>query len=151
MSNQDIQATWHYHDGTKHPDGQLMNPLHRFHPSRQPLLFKIYRDLSSIPLPLDPSSSVPALEAIAGEAPTAGGEPALDLPTVARLLYFSAGITKHLQYPPPWGRIPFRAAACSGALYHIELYLVCADLPDPSTGSGAGLEAGVYHFDPREL
>ena len=35
----------------------------------------------------------------------------------------------------------FRAAACTGALFHIELYLVCGDLP--------GLEAGVYHFDPH--
>ncbi len=58
-----------------------------------------------------------ALEAIAGEAPTAGGEPALDLPTLARLLYFSAGITKYIEYPLPWARIPFRAAACTGALY----------------------------------
>jgi SagB-type dehydrogenase family enzyme len=34
--------------------------------------------------------------------------------------------------------MPFRAAACTGALYHIEEYLICGDLPD--------LEAGVYHF-----
>ncbi|HET7090712.1 MAG TPA: SagB/ThcOx family dehydrogenase [Anaerolineae bacterium] len=165
MSNQDIQATWQYHDGTKHPAGRLMNPQHHFDPSRQPLLFKIYKDLPSISLPLDPSPSVPALEAIAGEIPAAGGESAPDLPAVARLLYFSAGITKYFQYPPPWGRIPFRAAACTGALYHIELYLVCGDLPDPSTLSpsgvsplpsvgdfaGQGLEAGVYHFDPQAL
>jgi SagB-type dehydrogenase family enzyme len=32
----------------------------------------------------------------------------------------------------------FRAAACTGALYHIELYLVCGGLP--------GLEAGVYQY-----
>ncbi len=156
MSNQDIQATWHYHDGTKHPSGRLMNPQHRFDPGRQPLLFKFYKDLSPISLPLDSSPSVPALRAIASEAPTAGGEPALDLPTVTRLLYFSAGITKYLQYPPPWGRIPFRAAACTGALYHVELYVVCGDLPDPSTlppagVAGQGLEAGVYHFDPQAL
>ncbi len=156
MSNQDIQATWHYHDGTKHPYGRLMDPQHHFDPSRQPLLFKIYKDLPPISLPLDSSPSVPALEAIAGETPTAGGEPMLDLPTVARLLYFSAGITKYLEYPPPWGRIPFRAAACTGALYHIELYLVCGDVPDPSTllpsgVAGQGLEAGVYHFDPQAL
>ena len=36
----------------------------------------------------------------------------------------------------------FRAAACTGALYHIELYLVCGDLP--------GLEAGVYHYAPHD-
>jgi SagB-type dehydrogenase family enzyme len=160
MSNQDIQAAWHYHDGTKHPYGRLMNPQHHFDPSRQPLLFKIYKDLPPISLPFDPAPiGVPALEAIAGEAPVGDGEPVLDLPTVGRLLYFSAGITKYLEYPPPWGRIPFRAAACTGALYHIELYLVCGDLPDPSTGSpigpaavaGRGLKAGVYHFDPQSL
>ena len=143
MSNQDIQATWHYHDGTKHPSGRLMHPLHRFDPGRQPLLFKIYKDLPPIALPLDPSPSVPALAAIVGDAPAVDGEPILDLPTVARLLYFSAGTTKYLEYPLPWGRIPFRAAACTGALYHIELYLVCGDLPD--------LEAGIYHFDPQAL
>jgi SagB-type dehydrogenase family enzyme len=37
----------------------------------------------------------------------------------------------------------FRAAACTGALYHIELYLVCGDLPD--------LSAGVYHFGPHDF
>jgi SagB-type dehydrogenase family enzyme len=34
--------------------------------------------------------------------------------------------------------MPFRAAACTGALYHIELYLACGDLHD--------LEAGLYHY-----
>jgi SagB-type dehydrogenase family enzyme len=159
VSNHDIQATWHYHDGTKHPSGRLLNPQHRFDPGRQPLLFKIYKDLPLVSLPLDTAGSLPTLEAISGEAPTDAGAPALDLPTLARLLYFSAGITKYLAYPAPWGRMPFRAAACTGALYHIELYLVCGDLPDPSTGSaespaaagGQGLQAGVYHFDAQAL
>ena len=35
--------------------------------------------------------------------------------------------------------MPFRANACTGALYHIEIYLVSADLDD--------LAAGVYHVD----
>lgn len=60
--------------------------------------------------------------------------------TIAKLLHYSAGITKRIKYPPPWGEIPFRAAACTGALYHIELYLVAGDLP--------GLKAAVYHYDP---
>jgi SagB-type dehydrogenase family enzyme len=34
--------------------------------------------------------------------------------------------------------MPFRAAACTGALFHVEEYIVCGDLAD--------LEAGVYHF-----
>jgi len=60
---------------------------------------------------------------------------------LASLLYFSAGITKRKAYPG--GEILFRAAACTGALYHVELYLVCGDLPD--------LEAGVYHFGPGDF
>lgn len=144
MSNQDIQATSHYHDGTKHPDGRLMNPQHHYDPSQEPRLFKIYKDLPLISLPLDRAPrGVPALQAIAGQVPAGGSESVLDVSSVARLLYFSAGITKYLEYPPSWGRMPFRAAACTGALYHIELYLVCGDLAD--------LEAGVYHFDPQAL
>jgi SagB-type dehydrogenase family enzyme len=37
--------------------------------------------------------------------------------------------------------MPFRAAACTGALYHVEIYLV--------TGGIEGLDAGVYHYDAR--
>jgi SagB-type dehydrogenase family enzyme len=37
----------------------------------------------------------------------------------------------------------FRAAACTGALYHIDLYVICGDLP--------GLAAGVYHFGPHNF
>ncbi len=60
---------------------------------------------------------------------------------LARLLYFSAGITKQRAYPG--GEIYFRAAACTGALYEIELYVVSGDLP--------GLDASVYHYDPAEV
>jgi SagB-type dehydrogenase family enzyme len=60
---------------------------------------------------------------------------------VAQLLYLSAGITRKRKYPG--GEIYFRAAACTGALYEVELYLVCGRL--------ANLEAGVYHFAPAEF
>jgi SagB-type dehydrogenase family enzyme len=63
------------------------------------------------------------------------------MPLLASLLYYSAGITKRKQYSG--GEILFRAAACTGALYHIELYLVCGDLPE--------LPAGVYHFGPGDF
>jgi SagB-type dehydrogenase family enzyme len=35
----------------------------------------------------------------------------------------------------------FRAASCTGKLYHIDLYAVC--------GNCGGFDAGVYHFDPQ--
>src|SRR5206468_9796952 len=64
-----------------------------------------------------------------------------DLEAVAQLLYLSAGITRKRKYPG--GEIYFRAAACTGALYEVELYLVCGDLAD--------LQAGIYHFAAAEF
>lgn len=140
MVNQDIQAALHYHDGTKHPYGNLMDRWHSFDPMSQPLLFKIYSDLKPIQLPQDASPSVmPALSAISTTVSPSSGGRIPDIDTLARILHFSAGVTKKINYP--WGAMSFRAAACTGALYHIELYVVCGDLP--------GLEAGVYHFDPQ--
>ena len=141
MANQDIQAALHYHEGTKHPYGNLMDRWHSFDPMSPPLLFKIYSELEPIELPHDASpSDTPALAAISTTVPpsSSGQIPSID--TLARILHFSAGITKTIDYP--WGPMSFRAAACTGALYHIELYIVCGDLP--------GLEAGVYHFDPHQ-
>lgn len=144
MSNRDTRVARHYHTGTKHPGGRLLNPNHSYDWSRRPLLYKLYQDVDAIPLPLDKVSlGTPALEAIAGSSP-ADEEAAPDLGTLARLLYFSAGITKRIDYGGQVGEVAFRAASCTGALYHIELYVVCGDLE-------GGLGAGVYHFDPREV
>jgi SagB-type dehydrogenase family enzyme len=51
---------------------------------------------------------------------------------LAAVCYLSNGVTRVLR------GMPFRAAACTGALFHIEEYIVCGDV--------AGLEAGVYHY-----
>ena len=142
MSNSDTRAAWYYHNGTKHPHGDLMDRWHRFDPMGQPMLYKVYAELEPMPLPLDPSPQrVSALSAISTSPAAAGEERIPDVGTVARVLYFSAGITKRIRYPR--GDMLFRAAACTGALYHIELYVVCGELP--------GLGAGVYHFDPTQL
>ena len=70
------------------------------------------------------------------------GEAAIpNLSAVGQILYFSAGVTTNKSYPG--GEIHFRAASCTGALYEVELYLVCGDLPD--------LDAGVYHFGPADF
>ncbi len=141
LANRDIQAAWHYHDGTKHPHGRLMDPWHSFDPRKQPLPFKIYTHLDPIPLPTAAQSlAMPALSAVSAAVPPSADVSIPDIDAVARILHFSAGITKQIDYP--WGPMFFRAAACTGALYHIELYLVCGDLP--------GLEAGVYHYAPHD-
>ncbi len=138
MPNRDTKAAWHYHNGTKHPGGDLMTPLHRFDPMRPPIPFKTYTDLEPIPLPLDLADrGISALDAISAEAPPT--EAGVDIEVLTRVLHFSAGITKTISRPQ--GEMAFRAAACTGALYHIELYVVCGNVP--------GLEAGVYQFDPR--
>jgi SagB-type dehydrogenase family enzyme len=142
MRNTDLQATWSYHNGTKHSQESIATDRHFLDWQNQPLPFKIYQSLEPIPLPRDLLfSGVPALAAISAPPPALHGPSVLSLPLLASLLYFSAGITKSKRYPG--GEILFRAAACTGALYHIELYLVCGDLPE--------LEAGVYHFGPGDF
>jgi SagB-type dehydrogenase family enzyme len=109
--------------------------------SNQPLPFKIYPTLEPMRLPGEVrQTGVAALSAIAESVP-AQTNAAPDLEAVAQLLYLSAGITRKRSYSG--GEIYFRAAACTGALYEVELYLVCGGL--------ANLEAGVYHFAPAEF
>ena len=142
MRNIDLQAAWSYHNGTKHSHESIHADSHFLDWQNQPLPFKIYQSLEPLSLSHDLlSSGVPALSAVSAPSPAASAPALPTLSTLASLLYFSAGITKSKQYPG--GEILFRAAACTGALYHIELYLVCGDLPD--------LEAGVYHFGPGDF
>jgi SagB-type dehydrogenase family enzyme len=142
MSNRDIQATWKYHDGTKHSYWSIRNHPHFLDWANRPLPFKIYPAIEPFLLPRDvPQTGVAALSAISAPVLSSPADSIPALPDLARILYFSAGITK--QRASPGGEIYFRAAACTGALYEIELYLVTDDLP--------GLDAGVYHFNPADV
>src|SRR5713101_740611 len=139
--NRNPEAAWTYHESTKHSYSSIRSSLHFLDWSNQPLPFKIYPTLEPMRLPGEVrQTGVSALSAIAESIP-AQTTAAPDLEAVAQLLYLSAGITRHRKYPG--GEIYFRAAACTGALYEVELYLVCADLPN--------LQAGVYHFAPAEF
>lgn len=141
MRNADVEAAWRFHNGTKHPYGYLLDRRHIYNPSLRPSQFKIYPQLNQIPLPLDHSpGKTSLLTALSLHEELTAGDRVPSFETVAKILHYSAGITKRIKYPSPWGEIPFRAAACTGALYHIELYLVAGELP--------GLKAGVYHYDP---
>ena len=139
MTNSDLEAAWSYHDGTKHSWQSIHADSHFLDFPNQPLPFKIYEDLEPVRLPKDFSNTgVAALSAIAGGG-VPGSEP--DLGSLAAILYYSAGITKKGVYPG--GEMLFRAAACTGALYHVEVYLVCGPLP--------GLEPGIYHFGAHDF
>src|SRR5204863_1762043 len=103
---------------------------------------KIYPKIEPLSLPRDvPQTMAAVLSAISETVPSSRADYVPGVEDLARLLYFSAGITKQRAYPG--GEIYFRAAACTGALYEIELYLVSGDLP--------GLDAGVYHFNPADV
>lgn len=125
-----------YHAGTNHPDGEFMDPGHQYAPGDRPDLFKRYESAEQIKLPDPASSGASALEALSqDQKPEESAQ--LDLPRLAALLHYSAGITKRLRFGEQV--IAFRAAACTGALYHIELYAICGEMRD--------LQAGVYHYD----
>ena len=142
MKNREIEAAWTYHNSTKHSYESVRSSLHYLDWENQPLPFKIYSKLEPIPLPEHLSSStLPALQAVSVVEAEAENEVLPSIQTMAEIFYLSAGITRRRTYPG--GEILFRAAACTGALYHIDLYLICADLP--------GLAAGVYHFDPHDF
>ncbi len=146
MSNQTTAATLEYHEATKHSEQSVRTSRHLLDFENKPLSFKIYRDLEAIPLPQSsPGNDIPALELISPpvSAPAANGddERTADLATLSRILYLSAGITKRKHHAG--GEILFRAYPNTGALHHIDLYVVAGELP--------GLSAGVYHFGPHDF
>lgn len=139
MQNWDTEAARRYHEATKHSYESVYRSQFTLDWANQPLPYKLYTSLPPLPLPSPrdlPPSPLPLLEAIARTGDGSGGMHLPDLATLARLCFYANGVTKRLRYPG--GVMHFRAAACTGALYHVELYLACADLP--------GLEAGLYHY-----
>jgi SagB-type dehydrogenase family enzyme len=139
--NRNLEAAWKYHDATKHSYASVHNNPHFLDWTNQPLPFKAYTALEPLALPREArQTGVAALSAIAESIHT-DSSAIPDLEALAQLLYLTAGITRHRKYPS--GDIYFRAAACTGALYEVEVYVVCGNLVD--------LEAGVYHFAPAEF
>jgi SagB-type dehydrogenase family enzyme len=108
-----------------------------------PLPYKIYETLAPIPLPRDlPPTTLPGLEALSrtgAESRASGEEAVVDLAAIARIALLSNGLLGRTRTNPHRGRtVEYRTAGGTGALYHLELYFICADLPD--------LPAGIYHY-----
>ncbi|HYL13104.1 MAG TPA: SagB/ThcOx family dehydrogenase [Terriglobales bacterium] len=141
-TNRDLEAAWKYHNATKHSYASVRTNPHRLDWDNKPTPYKIYPTLEVTRLPREARpTGVAALSAIATTKVSSGKQSQPNLESLAQLLFLSAGITKSKKYPG--GETFFRAAACTGALYEIELYVVCGDLPE--------LAAGVYHFGVAEF
>src|SRR5439155_688187 len=142
MTSADPSAARRYHERTKHSFQSVRASPHFLDWDIMPRPFKVYPDLEPISLPRDVTTSTrPALAATADPGTATGTGPRLDRAALARLFYFSAGVLRRTTYPG--GEMFYRAAACTGALYHIDLYLACGPLPD--------LDPGVYHFGPHDF
>jgi SagB-type dehydrogenase family enzyme len=145
--NYNLDAARQYHSGTKHSYAGLRTHPHFLDWKNKPLLFKIYPTLEVTRFPRDfRDTAMPALSAIAAPEISLQAEAVPDVETLAQLLFFSSGVTRSKKHEQ--GETFFRAAACTGALYEIELYVVCTDLKG---SSGPGLPAGVYHFGAAEF
>jgi SagB-type dehydrogenase family enzyme len=143
-----------YHERTNHSPERLRERSFELDFSNQPHPAKRYADLP----PFDPAEEpsppeTPVLAAITPDSPDppttaldpdTGPDPNADPvsnsdPHVPTLCHYAAGITKTLERQGR--RIDYRAAACTGKLYHVDLYAV--------TGECGTFEPGVYHFDPE--
>lgn len=131
-----------YHDATKHSRQSVRSGDHFLDWAIKPFLFKVYPDVPAVALPREVAvPSLPALDAIA-RVRAEPGRGRLDLGVLAQLLFFAAGLTKKKVYPGG-EEIHFRAAASTGALYEVEVYVVAGTIP--------GLDPGVYHFCPGDF
>jgi SagB-type dehydrogenase family enzyme len=152
--NRDTAAAWRFHDATKYryghdelgDEGFAMGTPPHLEPtiwqqdwSLEPHPFKVYETLPPLAIPRDLAPSPrPALRAIGrtGDEPDATVFP--DRAALARLGLLSNGLMGREARNSRGTRIQFRTAGGTGARYHLEVYFVCADLPD--------LAAGVYHY-----
>jgi SagB-type dehydrogenase family enzyme len=140
--NDEISIARKYHQATKHSPIKIQRESYKLDWVNKPEPFKSYPDLEPIELPTAlPDTGVSALRVVAQVGEINGSEANPNLSQIAYVLYYSAGITKKMVFPQE--TIYFRAAACAGALYPIEIYIVCGDLLE--------LSAGVYHFSPADF
>ena len=131
------------HEATKHSRVSVQASAHYLDWENKPSPFKLYTGVPLQDLPTEfLRPTLNALVSISGSVPKERASTSMGIDTLAELLFFSAGITREFNVPGR-GKFYMRAAPATGALYPIELYVVCRDLE--------GLKAGVYHFSPGDF
>ncbi len=131
-----------YHERTDQTRERMAEREFSLDPATMPRLSKRYQGLPREPLEAVRPPQVPALAAVAAPRadPLEGATPApgIDRGVLATLCYEAAGVVEAVERNGKTVR--YRAASCTGKLYHVELYAICGPLGD--------LGPGVYRFDP---
>jgi SagB-type dehydrogenase family enzyme len=120
------------HELTRHgspTDRSLLVEFQPLDPTNRPTPFKRYPGRDTTRLPSDVGTST---------APAA-----VDATALARLLFFTAGVTRASSSRAFEDRTYFRTAMSAGNLHPVEVYVVCAGVD--------GVPDGVHHFAPLEF
>ena len=148
MNNKEIQHALDFHEATKHSEVSIMTSRHYLDYDNRPMPFKAYLEqpryalTNNFPIPnLDAMTSISDVGQSANPN-TIKAKKSVSAMDISEILFFAAGITRVMRYS--YGTYFMRAASATGALYPIELYVVCGDVtPD--------LSAGLYHFGPADF
>jgi SagB-type dehydrogenase family enzyme len=134
------------HELTRHgsrTDRSRLVDFQPLDPSNRPAPFKHYVGLEPTPLPRD----IGEAGARAADVLSGHGRPAtpatLDAAKLARLLFFTAGVTRTSASPAFEERTYFRTAMSAGNLHPVEVYVACSGVD--------GVRDGVHHFAPLEF
>ena len=120
------------HELTRHgspADRSLLVDFQPLDPTNRPAPFKRYVGLDKTPLSTE-----------FGDSRGAGR---LDAAAVARLLFFTAGVTRASSSRAFEERTYFRTAMSAGNLHPVEVYVACNGVD--------GIADGVHHFSPLEF
>lgn len=134
------------HELTQHgapTDRSLLVDFQPLDPSNRPAPFKRYVGLATTPLPTEfGESGARAADVLSGQGRSAAAT-ALDATKLARLLFFTAGVTRASASRAFEEPTFFRTAMSAGNLHPVEVYAVCAGVD--------GVPDGVHQFAPLEF
>jgi SagB-type dehydrogenase family enzyme len=141
--NQNIKIAKEFHETTKHSPVTIYFNRHYLDWKNKPFPFKLYLNKPKVNLPSTfPYPIEDSIECLKQQTNLKlNKEKQIDLKTLSQILFFSAGITRKIKLND--NVYYMRAASATGALYPIEIYLICQNLQN--------LDAGVYHFCPGDF